>query len=137
MMMMVEVLGGALSDCTWRRMSTILCWYSRACLSFLKSSNVWKHEGIPSSATFPPPQPGDVELEMNRHHCQDVEELPGVKVQQSADEGEDLLLVRGVGRVKSDQELKHLPHAHTQKRFTVNCDTFQVHSPVPKSCLLT
>lgn len=49
---------------------------------------------------------------MKRHHREDIEELPGVKVQQRADEGEYLLLIRGVGRVQSDQELKHLPHTH-------------------------
>jgi len=42
------------------------------------------------------------------HQCQNVQELSGVKVKQSPDEGEDLLFLRGLGRVEADQEVKHL-----------------------------
>lgn len=42
------------------------------------------------------------------HQCQNVQELSGVKVKQSPDEGEDLLFLRGLDRVEADQEVKHL-----------------------------
>ena len=41
------------------------------------------------------------------HQRQNIEELSGVEVEQSPDEGEHLLFLRGL-RVQPDQELKHL-----------------------------
>lgn len=49
---------------------------------------------LSTGATLPPARGRQVgRSRVEADHCQDVEELPGVKVQQRADEGEDLLLV--------------------------------------------
>jgi len=50
------------------------------------------------------------------HHGEDIEELPGIKVEECANKREDLLLLQRVGWMETDEELKHLrqTHTHTQ-----------------------
>lgn len=47
------------------------------------------------------------------HHGEDIEELARIKVEECANKRENLLLLQRVGRMETDEELKHLKRRNT------------------------
>lgn len=63
------------------------------------------------------------------NHGEDIEELPGVKVEESTNEWKNLLLLWWVGWMEMDQELKHLSrtHKHTHTHSKTGTDIALTH----------
>ena len=49
------------------------------------------------------------------HHGKHIEKFPGVKVEECLNKRENVLLLRWVARMETNQELKHLTHKNTNK----------------------